>query len=94
MYALLAFFPIVLTILLMTVFNCPAKKALPLAWLLYFVLGLVFWKMTFKTLIACTIYGFLGSLDVIVIIFGAVIIMNTLRSRGNAHYKPRFFGNH
>ncbi len=82
MYALLAFLPIVLTIILMTIFNFSAKKALPIAWLLYFVIGLIFWKMSFKTLIACTIYGFLSSLDVIVIIFGAIVIMNTLRKSG------------
>ncbi|MDD2493369.1 MAG: L-lactate permease, partial [Bacilli bacterium] len=69
MDALLAFSPILLTILLMTVFNFSAKKALPIAWLLSFVIGFVFWEMSFKTLIACTLYGFLSSLDVIVIIF-------------------------
>lgn len=82
MDALLAFSPILLTILLMTVFNFSAKKALPIAWLLSFVIGFVFWEMSFKTLIACTLYGFLSSLDVIVIIFGAIILMNTLRKSG------------
>lgn len=85
MYALLAFFPIVLTIVFMTIFNMSAKKALPIAWLLYFIIGLVFWEMSLKTLIACTIYGFLSSLDAIVIIFGAIVIMNTLRKSGGMH---------
>ncbi|MDD2434466.1 MAG: L-lactate permease, partial [Bacilli bacterium] len=91
MYALLAFVPIILTIVLMTVFNFPAKKALPIAWLLCCILGVVFWKTSIKTLFACTIYGFLSSLDVLVIIFGAIIIMNTLKKSGGMHAINRGF---
>ena len=42
MYALIAFVPILVTIVLMAVFNWPAKRALPLAWLLAAVFGIAF----------------------------------------------------
>ena len=34
MYAILAFIPIIVTVVLMVAFNWPAKRALPLAWVL------------------------------------------------------------
>ena len=46
MYALIAFIPIILTVVLMTGFSWPAKKALPLAWAITFVSAIAVWKMT------------------------------------------------
>ena len=34
MYAIIAFIPIIVTVVLMVGFNWPAKRALPLAWVL------------------------------------------------------------
>ena len=45
MYALIAFVPIILTIVLMVGFNWPAKRALPLAWLVAVIIGVALWKM-------------------------------------------------
>lgn len=82
MYALLASLPILLTIVLMTAFNVPAKKALPLAWLIGTITAVIFWKSSIITVLATTLYGFLNSLDVLFIVFGAIIIMNTLKKSG------------
>ena len=40
MYAFLAFLPILVAIVLMVSFNWPAKKALPVSWLLTVIVGL------------------------------------------------------
>ena len=45
MYAIIAFIPIIVTIVLMVAFNWPAKRALPLAWLIACVIGIAVWKM-------------------------------------------------
>ncbi len=82
MYAFMAFLPIIATVLVMTVLNWPAKRALPLAWLASCIIGFCVWKMDLKRIAACSIYGFLNSLDVIIIIFGAILIMNTLKKSG------------
>ncbi|MBQ7067800.1 MAG: L-lactate permease, partial [Synergistaceae bacterium] len=50
MYALLAFTPIILVIILMTVFNIQAKKAIPISWLLCCVIAFIFWRMSFGNL--------------------------------------------
>lgn len=45
MYALIAFIPIIVTVVLMVAFNWPAKRALPLAWILACVIAFAVWKM-------------------------------------------------
>lgn len=82
MYALLAFLPILVTLILMTVLNRPAKQALLISWFTASVLGVFIWRMSAKTVLACTIFGFLSSIDVLLVIFGAILIMNTLKCSG------------
>lgn len=82
MYAIIAFFPILLTIILMVGFNWPAKKALPLALLVAIGIGLGIWKMETHQVLAYVVFGFLKALDVLIIIFGAILILNTLKESG------------
>lgn len=82
MYAIIAFIPIIVTVVLMVAFNWPAKRALPLAWLLAAIFGIVLWKMSIVHAIAYTLTGFLSAFEVLVIIFGAILIMNTLKRSG------------
>ncbi len=82
MYAILAFVPIMLVLILMVALNCPAKKAIPGGWLLSCVIAFFFWKMNIGHLVKQTAVGFLESLTVLLVIFGAVLIMNTLSESG------------
>lgn len=43
--ALLAFLPVLATVVLMASFNWPAKKAMPVVWLGAVGLGLLVWRM-------------------------------------------------
>lgn len=69
MFAIIAFIPIIVTIIVMAGFNWPAKIALPLAWLITAVVCFFGWQMDFITIAAHTVSGFLTSIDTIVIIF-------------------------
>ncbi len=82
MLALIAFIPIALVIVLMVAFKWPARKAMPLTWLLAFVIAVFVWKLSFTHAVAYTLTGFLGSGELIAIIFGAILIMNTLSRSG------------
>ena len=82
MYAILAFIPIIVTVVLMVAFNWPAKRALPLAWVLAAIIGVAVWKMSFGAVAVQSGIGFLEPFAVLVIIFGAILIMNTLSSSG------------
>ena len=57
MYALIAFIPIIVTVVLMVAFNWPAKRALPLAWILACVIAFAVWKMNIHDMAAYTITG-------------------------------------
>ena len=82
MYALLAFIPILLCVIVMAAFNCPAKIALPASWALACVFAFFFWKMDLLSLVSYSISGLLNSLDVLIIVFGAILVMNTLKKSG------------
>ena len=82
MYALIAFLPILFAVVLMTAFNKPAKTVLPSAFLLACVLGLFVWKMEVRAVLSATIFGVLSSIEVLLVIFGAILIMNTQKYSG------------
>lgn len=82
MLGLLAFAPIALVIVLMVGFNWGSKKALPVAWLLAGAVALLGWKMKFTDVLGYSFYGVLKAFDVIIIIFGAILILNTLKQSG------------
>jgi lactate permease len=78
MLALAALTPILFVIVLMAVFNQPAKYVLPLSWLLAALLAAFIWQLPPSHILAFSVFGALKSIDIILIIFGALLIMNTL----------------
>lgn len=82
MYALLAFIPILFCVVAMAVFNWPAKYAMPVTWLLVAILAICFWGMDVLTAAAYTLAGLMRSAEVLIIIFGAILVMNTLKMSG------------
>lgn len=82
MLAILAFLPILTTLILMMVFNWPAKRCLLISWVMAVVLAFFFWDVDFKSLLASSIFGMLSSFDVLIIISGAILVMNTLKASG------------
>lgn len=80
--ALIAALPILLVIILMAGFMWPAKKAMPLAWGLAVILGLLVWQVDMVRIIAASLEGVLSAIDILVIVFGAILLLNTLRNSG------------
>ncbi len=82
MYALIGSLPIVLTVVLMVGFNWPAKKVMPTAWGLAIILAATVWKVDFQWLTGSTVFGGLSALSILLIVFGAILLMNTLQNSG------------
>ena len=80
--SIMAFVPILICLVLMMGFNVPAKISLPISWGLACIFGLIFWKMNFISVIAYSISGILNSVDVLITITGAIIVMNILKQSG------------
>ncbi len=82
MLAIVALIPILLAVILMTAFNMSAKKALPLAWLAAVLVGLFVWRIGVMDMMAFSFFGMLKAIDLLLIIFGAILILNTLKQSG------------
>lgn len=82
MYAIIAFFPILVLIVLLVGLNLPARKVMPIAWVICVILALTLWKMDFINVAGFSVLGALKGFDVIVTVFGAILILNTLQHSG------------
>ena len=82
MLTLAAAGPILLCVILMTVFSWPAKRAMPLSWLFAAILAAAVWKMDLLKISSETVLGFLSASEILMIIFGAILLMNVLRMSG------------
>jgi len=80
--ALLAFSPILLAAILLVGLRWPAKHAMPLVYLLTACVGLFAWDMSFNRVLASTVQGLLITLGLLWIIFGAILLLNTLKHSG------------
>ena len=78
MYAILAILPILLAVFLMVAFNVKTGKAMAAAWFLCFIFGILFWRLNIAHAAAFTVLGFLSAFDIILIVFGAIFLLNTL----------------
>ncbi len=64
-----------------------------LSWALALVLGILFWNIDVMALLASSLYGAFSSLDVLIIITGAILVMNTLKTSGATSSINRGFMN-
>ncbi len=82
MLALLAFLPIAVVALFLVVLRWPASRAMPLSYLTVVVLGLMVWKLPGTQVAAASIKGLIVAASLLYIIFGAILLLNTLQESG------------
>ncbi len=82
MLALLAFLPILTALVLMVGLRVPATRAMPLAWLAAVICAMIGWKLNLGYIAAISIHGAITAVGVLIIIFGALIILSTLKNSG------------
>ena len=63
-------------------FRWPAKIAMPVVYLMAAVIALVAWEIPFVHILASTFQGFFITFDILYIIFGAILLLNTLKYSG------------
>lgn len=80
--ALLAFLPILTAGVLLVGFRAPAKYVMPLTYVIAVVVALTAWGVSPSRVIASTIQGLLQSVGLLWIIFGALLLLNTLKHSG------------
>lgn len=80
--ALLAFVPILVSGILLIGLRWTAKKTMPIVYLLATVIAFFAWHMSFNRIMASTIQGLVYTSSILWIIFGAILLLNTLKSSG------------
>ena len=81
-YSLLAFSPIILAGILLIGFRLPAKYAMPITFILTFLIAYFFWGMSFNRILASSFQGLIITRSILWIIFGAIFLLNTLKHSG------------
>jgi len=80
--ALLAFVPLVLAGVLLIGLRMAAKTAMPIVFVVTALIGLLAWDMTFSRVLASTLQGLILTVSILWIIFGAILLLNTLKHSG------------
>ncbi|NOG31863.1 L-lactate permease [Halomonas sp. TBZ9] len=80
--ALLAFVPLVLAGVLLIGLRMAAKTAMPIVFVVTALIGLLAWDMTFSRVLASTLQGLILTISILWIIFGAILLLNTLKHSG------------
>lgn len=80
--AFLAFSPILLAAVLLVGLRWPAKRAMPVVYILTAGIGLYVWEMSLNRVLASTLQGLVITVGVLWIIFGAILLLNTLKYSG------------
>lgn len=82
LYPFLAFLPLLLAALLLAGFNWPARRAMPLVFAMTTVIALYVWQMPFNRVLASILQGLILTGAILWIIFGAILLLNTLKHSG------------
>ncbi len=82
MLALLALLPILVALVLMVGFRWPATRAMPLAWLTAVAGALIGWELELLYVAALSLHGVVTAVSVLIIVFGAIVILYTLKASG------------
>lgn len=80
--ALLASLPIVSIFVFMVGFRWPATKAMPVAFAIALILALMVWKTPVNWILASSINGLVIAFKILFIVFGALLVLFTMRESG------------
>jgi lactate permease len=80
--ALLAFLPIVVVGVFLVALRWPASRAMPLSYVTAAGLALFVWKVSGWQVAAASLHGLVVAATLLFIIFGAILLLNTLQESG------------
>jgi lactate permease len=80
--ALLAVVPIFSVFLFLVVLRWPAKRAMPVSLVVTILMAMFVWQVPGNQVAAASVKGVVTALEVAVIVFGAILLLNTLKESG------------
>jgi lactate permease len=82
MYTFLALAPILVVLVLLVILRLPAKISMGVAYLVTALLALFVWQASGAQVAAATVNGIIVALTLLFIVFGAILLLNTLKEGG------------
>lgn len=89
--SLIALVPIVTILLFLVILNWPASRAMPVALIVTAILAIFVWGTKTNIVAGAAFNGVITALEVIFIVFGAVLLLNTVKESGAIHTIRRGF---
>ncbi|SVB54605.1 uncharacterized protein METZ01_LOCUS207459, partial [marine metagenome] len=80
--ALLSFLPIISVAVFLVMLRWPASRAMPIAYVVAVILAYYIWQVPIRQVLAASINGLIVAGTLIYIIFGAILLLNTLQKSG------------
>ncbi|MHC6203192.1 L-lactate permease [Breznakiellaceae bacterium SP9] len=80
--AIIAIIPIIVALVLMVGFRWGAMKAMPIAWLCCVIAAIAVWRLPVPYVAALSLQGISSAVSVLIIIFGALLILHTQQYSG------------
>jgi lactate permease len=91
--ALIASLPILVIFVFMVGFRWPATRAMPLAFAAALILALLVWKTPLNWILAASVNGVVIAFKILFIVFGALLLLFTMRESGAIEAINRGFTN-
>ncbi|MFT4312269.1 MAG: L-lactate permease [Candidatus Woesearchaeota archaeon] len=82
LYALVAAAPVLVMLILLAGFKWPAKKAMAVTLVITIFLSYTVWNMSKTTILAAGTNGIIIALEILYIVFGALLLLNILKNAG------------
>lgn len=80
--SLVALIPIATVFLLLIIAQRPAGQAMPIAYIVTVAIALIVWQVPFLQVAASSIQGLVAAAEILLIVFGAILLLNTLQESG------------
>jgi len=81
-YFLITITPVILVSFLIILLRLPATKAMTISWFVFALIGIFGWRIPVFQVAAASVEGLIIAFSVIWILFGAILLLNTLTSSG------------
>jgi len=80
--AILSLLPIISVAVFLVMLRWPASRAMPICYVVAVLLALFVWQVPFVRVMAASVNGLIDAIELIFIIFGAILLLNTLEESG------------
>jgi lactate permease len=82
MLFILGLMPVVAVMIFLVILRWPARRAMPLAYFITVLIALFIWGTDANKVLAASVHGIVTALNILFIVFGAILLLYTLRESG------------